>query len=156
MAEVVVRPARPDEVEATHDVIAACQAPLFGKPEFTLDHLQSTWDLWTGFTATEGTRVVGTGAVRGDDIVVFVHPDARRRGIGTQLLQAAEVAAPGEVVQSDAVTLESAAAPILRAMSSSRSSGTTPRTSYALKMRSRSTTVTDRILRRSATDRQAG
>ena len=48
------------------------------------------------------------------------------------------------------------AAPIRRARSSSRSSGTTPRTSYALKMRSRSSTVTNGILRREAADRQAG
>ncbi len=48
------------------------------------------------------------------------------------------------------------AAPILRARSSSRSSGNTPRTSYALKMRSRSPTVTNRILRRRTADRQAG
>jgi mycothiol synthase len=47
--------------------------------------------------------------------VVFVHPDARRRGIGTQLLRAAEGAAPLDVLQADAVTLEPAAAAFLRA-----------------------------------------
>jgi mycothiol synthase len=114
VAEVVVRPAVPEDVEPTYEVVVACQAPLYGESELTLEQVRATWDLWTGFTAWEGERVVGSSAVRGDDLVVFVHPEARRRGIGTRLLRAAEEAAPLEVVQADAVTLEPAAAPFLR------------------------------------------
>ena len=115
MADVVLREARPDDVEATYEVVAACESPLYGTPQLTLEHFRNTWDLWTGFTATDRAEIVGTSAVRGDDIVVFVLPQARRRGIGTRLLQAAEEVAPLEVVQADAVTLEPAAAPFLRA-----------------------------------------
>jgi ribosomal protein S18 acetylase RimI-like enzyme len=115
VADAVVREARPDDVAAVYEVAAACESPLFGTPQLTLERLRNTWDLWTGFTATDRERIVGTSAVRGDDIVVFVHPEARRRGIGTRLLQAAEAAAPLDVVQADAVTLEPAAAPFLRA-----------------------------------------
>lgn len=115
MADVAIRAAGARDVEPTYDVLAACDVALYGAPELTLDHLASTWDLWTGFTAWEGERAVGAGAVRDDDVVVFVRPEARRRGIGTRLLRAAEAAAPLDVVQADAVTLEPAAAPFLRA-----------------------------------------
>ena len=115
MAEVTIRPAGVEDLEPTYEVVAACHRALYGEPELTLEHLRSSWDFWTGFSAWEGKRVVGTSAVRGDDLVVFVHPNARRRGIGTQLLRAAEGAAPLDVLQADAVTLEPAAAPFLRA-----------------------------------------
>ncbi|MGH3032245.1 MAG: GNAT family N-acetyltransferase, partial [Gaiellaceae bacterium] len=114
MAEVTIREAGGEDLEPTYEVVTACDHPLYGKPELTLEHLRHTWDLWAGFTAWEGERAVGTSAVRGDDLVVFVHPDARRRGIGTQLLRAAEGAATLDVLQADAVTLEPAAAPFLR------------------------------------------
>jgi ribosomal protein S18 acetylase RimI-like enzyme len=115
VAEIDLRPAAPEDVGPTYEVIAACQAPLYGRPELTLEHLRAMWDLWSGFTAWEGSRVVGSSAVRGDDLVVFVLPEVRRRRIGTRLLRAAEDAAPLEVVQADAVTLEPAAAPFLLA-----------------------------------------
>jgi ribosomal protein S18 acetylase RimI-like enzyme len=76
--------------------------------------LRNSWDFWTGFTAWESERAVGTSAVRGDNIVVCVVPEARRRGLGTRLLRAAEGVAPLAVLQADAVTLEPAAAPFLR------------------------------------------
>ncbi len=114
MADVAIRRAGGGDVEPTYDVVAACQVALYGEPELTLDHLRNTWDLWSGFTAWEGERAVGASAVQGDDIVVFVRPEARRRGIGTRLLRAAEAVASAEVVQADAVTLEHAAAPFLR------------------------------------------
>jgi mycothiol synthase len=101
--------------EPTYEIVAACQRAVYGEPELALEHLRNTWDFWKGFTAWEAGRAVGTSAVRGDDLVVFVHPDVRRRGIGTQLLRAGEKAAPLDVLQADAVTLEPAAAPFLRA-----------------------------------------
>ena len=115
MAEAVVREARPDDLVASYEVVAACESPLYGRPQLTLEHFRNTWDLWTGFTAMGRGEIVGTSAVRGDDIVVFVLPRARRRRIGTRLLHAAEEAAPLDVVQADAVTLEPAAAPFFRA-----------------------------------------
>jgi ribosomal protein S18 acetylase RimI-like enzyme len=113
VADFEIREARAQDIEPTYEVIAACQARLYGAPELTLEHLRSTWDLWTGFTALEGERVVGSSALRGDDLVVFVQPEARRQGIGSRLLAAAEQAAAPGVVQADAVTLEPAAAPFL-------------------------------------------
>ena len=115
MADVEIREARDEDLEPTHEVVAACQAPLYGAPELTLEHLRTTWDLWTGFTALEGERVVGSSAVRGDDLVVFVRPEARRRGIGSRLLAGCGTGRAREVVQADAVTLEPAAAPFLEA-----------------------------------------
>lgn len=104
-----------EDLEPTYEVVAACHRALYGEPELTLEHLRNSWDLWAGFTAWEGARALGTSAVRGDDLVVFVHPDMRRRGVGTRLLRAAEGAATLDVLQADAVTLEPAAAPFLRA-----------------------------------------
>ena len=115
VAEVTIRAVGVEDLEPTYEVVAACHRALYGEPELTLEHLRSSWDFWAGFTAWEGKRAVGTSAVRGDDLVVFVHPDARRRGIGTQLLRAAEGAATLDVLQADAVTLEPAAAPFFRA-----------------------------------------
>jgi mycothiol synthase len=115
VADVAIRAATMDDLEPTYEVAAACERALYEEPELTIEHLRATWGFWTGFTAWEGRRVVGSSAVRGDDLVVFVHPDARRRGIGTQLLRAAEGAATLDVLQADAVTLEPAAAPFLRA-----------------------------------------
>jgi mycothiol synthase len=115
VAEVTIREAGVEDLEPTYEIVASCQRAVYGEPELTLEHLRNTWDFWRGFTAWEAGRAVGTSAVRGDDLVVFVHPDVRRRGIGTQLLRAGEEAAPLEVLQADAVTLEPAAAPFLRA-----------------------------------------
>jgi ribosomal protein S18 acetylase RimI-like enzyme len=115
VAEVAIRSARAEDVEPTYELIAACQIALFGKPDYTLEHLRNTWDLWTGFTAWEAGRLVGTSAVWDDNLAVFVHPERRRRGIGTRLLEPAERAAPLGILQADAVTLERAAAPFLRA-----------------------------------------
>jgi ribosomal protein S18 acetylase RimI-like enzyme len=115
VADLEVRPARAVDVEPTYELIAECQTALFGKPDYSLEHLRNTWDLWTGFTAWEAGRLVGTSAVWADNLAVFVHPDRRRRGIGTQLLEPAERAAPLGILQADAVTLEPAAAPFLRA-----------------------------------------
>jgi mycothiol synthase len=115
VAEVTIREAGVEDLEPTYEIVASCQRAVYGEPELTLEHLRNTWDFWRGFTAWEAGRAVGTSAVRGDDLVVFVHPDVRRRGIGTQLLRAGEEAAPLDVLQADAVTLEPAAAPFLRA-----------------------------------------
>ena len=114
MADVAIRDAGAEDIEPTYQVVAACHRALYGEPELTLEHLRNTWDLWAGFTAWEEGRAVGASAVRGDDLVVFVRPDARRRGIGTRLLLAAEEVAPLDVLQADAVTLEPGAAPFLR------------------------------------------
>ena len=115
MADVQIREAHDEDIEPTYEVVAACETPLYGAPELTLEHLRSTWDLWPGFTALEGEHVVGSSTVRTDDLVVFVRPEARRQGIGSRLLAAAERAARPEVVQALAVTLEPAAAPFLEA-----------------------------------------
>jgi mycothiol synthase len=115
VAEVTIREAGVEDLEPTYEIVAACQRAFYGEPELALEHLRNTWNFWKGFTAWEAGRAVGTSAVRGDDLVVFVHPDVRRRGIGTQLLRAGEKAAPLDVLQADAVTLEPAAAPFLRA-----------------------------------------
>jgi ribosomal protein S18 acetylase RimI-like enzyme len=117
VADVEIRAARAEDLEPTYDVITACQAPLFGAPELTLEHLRHSWDQWQGFTAWEGARVVGSSGVRDDDVVVLVRPEERRRGIGTRLLEAAEQVASPDVVQAVAVSLEPAAAPFLRANS---------------------------------------
>lgn len=115
MADVTILQARPEDLEPTYEIVAAWERDVFGEPELSLAHLRNTWGLWSGFTAWEGERAVGTSAVRGDNLVVFVRPGARRRGIGTRLLQAAERVAPLDLLQADAVTLEPAAAPFLRA-----------------------------------------
>lgn len=115
MADVTIREAGAEDLEPTHEIVAAWQQEVFGEPELTLEQLRNVWDLWKGFTAWEKQRAVGTSAVWGDNLVLFVRPEARRRGIGTRLLAAAERAAPLNVLQADAVTLEPAAAPFLRA-----------------------------------------
>jgi ribosomal protein S18 acetylase RimI-like enzyme len=115
VADVAIREAGAADLEPTYEIIAACHRAVYGEPELTLEQLRNTWEFWTGFTAWEGERAAGTSAVRGSDLVVFVRPEARRRGIGARLLRAAEEIAPLDVLQADAVTLEPAAAPFLRA-----------------------------------------
>jgi mycothiol synthase len=116
VADVRIRPFRPEDVGAAYEQLAEQERELFGEPEITrgmFDNLLSIADL--SFAAECGSEFVGSARVRADGVDVLVRRSDRRRGIGTQLLRAVEDAARSDVLHLVAVTLEPAAAPFARA-----------------------------------------
>jgi ribosomal protein S18 acetylase RimI-like enzyme len=117
VADVEVRPAREDDLEPVYELVAENRIRLFGNVEgFYLEHMRNLSRRVRGsWVATSGSEVVGAAALVRHGAEVDVRLDARRRGIGTRLLRMAEEEASGEVLRADAVDLEPAAAPFLRA-----------------------------------------
>lgn len=117
MADVEIRAARDEDLEPVYELVAENRRRLFGDVEgFELEHMQNLWRRLRGnWVATSGSELVGAAALVLHGAEVDVRLDARRRGIGTRLLRMAEEAAKGEVLRADAVMLEPAAAPFLRA-----------------------------------------
>jgi mycothiol synthase len=117
VADVEIRVARDEDIEPVYELVAANRRRLFGDVEgFELEHMQNLWRRLRGnWVATSGSELVGAAALVVHGAEVDVRLDARRRGIGTRLLRMAEEAAKGEVLRADAVGLEPAAAPFLRA-----------------------------------------
>ena len=72
----------------------------FGYPDFTLDDVHADWatpglslerDAWV---VTDGSAtIVASGLLLGDDALVYVHPDACGRGLGSTLRELAETRA---------------------------------------------------------------
>ena len=116
MADVEIRLARDEDIEPVYEIVAENRIRLFGNVEgFELEHMQNLWRRLRGnWVATSGTELVGAAALVMSGVEVDVRLEARRRGIGTRLLQIAEEATDLEVLRADAVMLEPAAAPFLR------------------------------------------
>jgi ribosomal protein S18 acetylase RimI-like enzyme len=117
VAEVEIREAREEDLEPVYEIVAANRIRLFGDVEgFYLEHMRKLTSRVRGsWVAISGSELVGAAALVTHGAEVDVRLDARRRGIGTRLLRMAEEAATGEVLRADAVDLEPAAAPFLRA-----------------------------------------
>ncbi|MCQ2437328.1 MAG: GNAT family N-acetyltransferase [Clostridia bacterium] len=65
----------------------------------TLEEVQAEYEVGTVFTVKDGERIVGSVRIKEKDGTVYVgklmvHPDYRRRGIGTAMLQAVEKHCP--------------------------------------------------------------
>ena len=115
MVDVAVRRARSDDVAAAHAILAAWQEAVFGQAEMTAGMVANADAIADASYVAEGEDgIAGHASVRAESVNVLVAPSARRRGIGTALLRAAEAAAGADVLRMIGVTLEPAAAPFAR------------------------------------------
>jgi GNAT superfamily N-acetyltransferase len=78
-------------------VLLARDVADIGYPDFTLEDLHADWatpglDLERDARVVEapGGEIVASSLLLGDDALIFVHPDACGRGIGTALREHAE------------------------------------------------------------------
>jgi mycothiol synthase len=93
MEDIVVTPAVAADAAAVTEIVAAVESALYGQSTFSQADLEGEWaQLDVGRDARvvrDGERVVGYGVVRERSepwqVEAYVHPDARRRGIGTLL-----------------------------------------------------------------------
>jgi mycothiol synthase len=117
VAEVEIREAREEDLEPVYEIVADQRRRIFGGVEgFELEHMQNLWRRLRGnWVAVSGPEIVGAAAIVTHGVEVDVRPEARRRGIGTRLLQVAEGSTDLEELRADAVTLEPAGAAFLRA-----------------------------------------
>jgi mycothiol synthase len=116
VADVRIRPFRPEDGDAAYKQLAEHQAELFGESEITrgmFDNVIAISD--AAFVAETPGSFAGSAQVRAGEIGVLVRPSERRKGIGSALLHAAEEAAGSGVVRLVGVTLEPAARPFAEA-----------------------------------------
>lgn len=81
-----------DDAAAVTELVIACDIAEYGAPDFELDDLLTDWRM-PGFDLAEDARlmtadgriVAYAALVRSDYADVYVHPDFRGRGIGTEL-----------------------------------------------------------------------
>jgi mycothiol synthase len=86
-----------DEAQAVTDLVVACDVHELGVPDFELDDLLTDWNM-PGFdraldavVVEEDGRLVAYAAfIRNDYVDVYVHPEARNRGLGALLLEWSE------------------------------------------------------------------
>jgi mycothiol synthase len=111
VAGFTTRPPTRDDAEAVTELVIACDVDEFGAPDFELDDLLTDWNR-PGFSLEEdallvldGERIAAYAAfAKRDYVVAYVHPEYRRRGLGSELLawserRATEVLAPGETLR---------------------------------------------------------
>jgi mycothiol synthase len=111
MAEIEVRPAGEDDVEAAYDALLACDlGPWF---DLAFEQFRAWWPTYKGTWVAEEREVVGFAAARVGEVEVYVIPDARRRGTGTRLLAEAEATVGENRLEATARRDEPAAAPFL-------------------------------------------
>jgi mycothiol synthase len=93
----VLRAPAPSDAEAVLRVLLARDVADIGYPDFTLEDLHADWatpgldlgrDAWV--VEEPGGEIVASGLLLGDDALVYVHPDACGRGLGTALRELAE------------------------------------------------------------------
>jgi mycothiol synthase len=85
------------DAEGVLRVLLARDVVDIGHPDFTLEDLRADWetpgvdlerDAWV--VEDEDGEIVASGLLLGDDALIYVHPDACGRGLGTALREAAE------------------------------------------------------------------
>ena len=113
MADIEIRPGSAADVDAAYEVLAACDHGTW----FNVgpDELHELWPFYARTWMAEKSGVVAYAAVRTNEIEVYVLPAARRRGIGSRLLDLAESALDWPVVESSARRDEPAAGPFFAA-----------------------------------------
>jgi mycothiol synthase len=93
----VLRRPVPGDAEAVLRVMLARDVADIGYPDFTLEDLKADWatpgldlsrDAWVA--EEPGGAIVASGLLLGDDALVYVHPDACGRGLGSALRGLAE------------------------------------------------------------------
>ena len=92
-----LRPPTAADDEAVLAVLLARDVADVGYPDFTLDDLHADWatpgldlarDAWV--VEDPAGTIVASGLLLGDDALIFVHPEACGRGLGTMLRERAE------------------------------------------------------------------
>ncbi len=92
-----LRRPEPADAEAVLEVMLARDVSDIGYPDFTLEDLRADWstpgvdlqrDAWV--VGEPGGGIVASALLLGDDALVYVHPDACGRGIGSALRELAE------------------------------------------------------------------
>src|SRR4051812_9122791 len=93
----LVRSPRMSDAEAVLGVLLARDVADIGQPDFTLEDLHADWttpgvdlerDAWVVEDASGA--IVASSLLLGDDALIYVHPDACGRGLGTALRELAE------------------------------------------------------------------
>ena len=93
----VLRRPSPGDAEAVLRVMLARDVADIGSPDFTLEDLRADWatpgldlarDAWVA--EDPGGEIVASALILGDDALVYVHPDACGRGLGSALRGLAE------------------------------------------------------------------
>jgi mycothiol synthase len=112
VAEPLVREATVDDVEAAYAILEASRlGPWF---ELSAEQFRNWWwPAYAGIWVAEEDGIIGYSAARFESIEVYVLPEARRRGIGSRLLQLAEAAIGGPLVEATTRQDEPAARPFL-------------------------------------------
>jgi mycothiol synthase len=96
-----IRPARQDDVDAIHNLTAACDLADFGTAEgYSVEELRDEWaaldmDRATWVVEAPSGEIVGYAYIRDRrhvrlDVEGYVHPDHFGKGIGTGLVRASE------------------------------------------------------------------
>jgi mycothiol synthase len=111
VADIEIRPAGEEDVEAAYGVLVACDLGRWF--DLTLEQFRAWWPAYRGTWMAEEGTAVGYAAARSDEVEVYVVPESRRRGIGTRLLAKAEAAAEEHRITATARRDEAAAAPFL-------------------------------------------
>lgn len=114
MAETFVRKANDEDISAAYAILEACRlGPWF---ELSAEQFRDWWwPSYTGIWVAEEDGIVGYSSARGEGIEVYVLPDHRRRGIGSELLRQAEAAIGGPLVEVTTRQDEPSARPFLEA-----------------------------------------
>jgi len=116
VAEFTVRPARPEDTEPAFELFADWQRSSYGEVEIGPEMFATTLaGADAVFVAETEDGLVGHSDVDGGWIGLGVAPAARRRGIGTALLQEAEGAATTDSTWLTGLSTEPAAAAFARA-----------------------------------------
>jgi mycothiol synthase len=107
-----IRPAVEADIEPAYAVLEACKlGPWF---ELALDQFRDWWwRSYAGIWVAEEAGIVGYSAARGESVEVYVLPESRRRGLGSQLLAAAEEVVEGPLLEATTRQDEPAATPFL-------------------------------------------
>lgn len=116
MADLDVRPSRPEDTAAAYQILAEWQTEVFGEPEMTEGMFTNGLTIADGsYVADTPEGIAGHAAIRADGVNVLVKGTHRRRGVGTALLHEVEEAAETDLLRLIGVTLEPAAAPFAAA-----------------------------------------
>ena len=116
MADLEVRPSRPEDTNAAYQILAEHQTDVFGEPEITEVMFTNGLTIAdASYVAETPHGIAGHAAIRADGVNVLVKGTERRRGVGTALLRSVEEAADTDLLRLIGVTLEPAAAPFAAA-----------------------------------------
>lgn len=116
MADLDIRPSRPEDVAGAYRILAEWQTDVFGESEMTEGMFANVLAISDASVVAETPAgIAGYATLRAGDASVLVERSRRRRGVGTALLHAIEEAAQSELLRLMGVTLEPAAAPFAAA-----------------------------------------